>query len=63
MSLTDNQVKILIKGQDLKKKVESRTSQTVYELFKEVQDELVADNVPEKIVAAELASQTTVKWS
>ena len=48
--LNDNQVKILIKGQELKKMVESNIAQTVQELFRAAQDELVADNVPDNVV-------------
>ena len=54
--LNDNQVKILIKGQELKKTVETNIAQTVQELFKVAQDELSADKVPDIIVAADFKS-------
>ena len=54
--LNDNQVKILIKGQELKKKVETNIAQTVQELFKVAQDELSADKVPDNVVAADFTS-------
>ena len=54
--LNDNQVKILIKGQELKKMVESNSAQTVQELLRAAQDQLVADNVPDNVVAADFSS-------
>ena len=54
--LNDNQVKILIKGQELKKTVETNIAQTEQELFKVVQDELSADKVPHNVVAADFTS-------
>ena len=40
----------------LNEQIETNTARTVYELYKDAQDELVSDNVPENVIAAELGS-------
>ena len=51
-SSTDNQVKILIKIQELKK-IEVKTAQTVQKIYRAAQNEFLVQNVPESLITAE----------